>query len=149
MTTTLTPYLFFAGNTREVFGFYEKALGAKIQAMMTYDQAPKSDQPAAEGCGGPAPTGDGIMHGSLVLPGGAPLFASDTPPGMPHEGVKGFMLAVTYGSVAEAEAAFKAMAEGGQVTMPMTPTFWAKSFGMLQDRYGVMWAFSGEPVPMN
>ena len=28
MPTTLTPYLSFAGNTREAFAFYAKALGA-------------------------------------------------------------------------------------------------------------------------
>ena len=94
MPTTLTPYLSFGGNTREAFAFYEKALGAKIQTMMSYADMPTSAMPG-EGCGdSAAPSGDGIMHACLALPGGAMLFAGDTPPGRPYEGVKGAMLAL-------------------------------------------------------
>jgi PhnB protein len=146
MATTLTPYLSFDGNTREAFAFYAKALGAKIEAMMSYDDMPP--QPGGDaGCAdGPPPSGDGIMHASLTLPGGAKLFAGDTPPGMAHEGVKGVMLALQYDTIDQAHGAFHALAQGGQVTMPLAPAFWAKTFGMLTDRFGVSWAVNGEPV---
>ena len=146
MSTTLTPYLSFGGNTREVFAFYEKALGAKIEAMISYADMPASAN-AGEGCAkGSAPSGDGIMHACLALPGGAMLFAGDTPPGMPYEGIKGAMLALQYDSVDQAHGAFHALLPGGQVTMPLAPTFWAKTFGMLTDRFGVSWAVNGEPI---
>ena len=45
MSTTLTPYLSFAGKTREAFAFYEKALGAKIETMMSYADMPASATP--------------------------------------------------------------------------------------------------------
>ncbi len=146
MATTLTPYLSFGGNTREAFAFYEKALGAKIETMMSHADMPAP--PATDtGCGdGPPPTGDGIMHACLALPGGAMLFAGDTPPGMPYEGVKGVMLAIQYDSIDQPHTAFHALAQGGQVTMPLAPTFWAKTFGMLTDRFGVSWAVNGEPI---
>ncbi|MBC7938933.1 MAG: VOC family protein [Chitinophagaceae bacterium] len=146
MATTLTPYLSFDGNTREAFAFYEKALGARIETMMSYADmpAPPSGDPA---CGdAPPATGDGIMHACLMLPGGAMLFAGDTPPGMPHEGVKGVMLALQYATLDEAHSAFHALARDGQVTMPLAPAFWAKSFGMLTDRFGISWAVNGEPI---
>ena len=44
---------------------------------------------------------------------------------------------------------FEALAAGGQVTLPMAPTFWAKAFGMATDRFGVSWALNGEPLPMS
>ncbi len=89
MPTTVTPYLSFGGNTREAFAFYEKALGARIETMMSYADMPASTA-ANAGCGdGPAPSGDGIMHARLVLPGGAMVFAGDTPPGMPVAGRPG------------------------------------------------------------
>lgn len=147
MTTTLTPYLGFDGKTREAFTFYEKALGAKIEAMLSFNDMPKPATPP-EGCDGPAPSGDGIMHASLVLPGGARLFAGDAPKNVPYEGIKGCMLALQYDTVDQAQSAFHALAQGGKVTMPLAPTFWAKTFGMLTDRYGVGWAVNGEPVPM-
>ena len=54
MSTTLTPYLSFDGNTREAFAFYEKALGAKIETMMSY-----ADMPDAAGAGGDGGVRDG------------------------------------------------------------------------------------------
>lgn len=148
MATTLIPYLSFPGTTREVFTFYQGALGARIEAMLRYADMPV--QPGeGEGCAGAgAPPGDGIMHAAITLPGGAQLFAGDTPPGMPYEGVKGVMLAITFDTVAEARDAFAALSNGGQVTMPLAPAFWAETFGMLTDRYGVSWAVNGKPIPM-
>jgi PhnB protein len=152
MSTTLTPYLSFNGNTREAFKFYETALGANIQTMLSYADMPAptgpTDSAAADaGCGdGPRPTGDGIMHACLLLPGGAMLFAGDTPPGMPFDGVKGVMLALQYDTEDQAHSAFNALAQGGQVTMPMAPSFWAKTFGMLTDRFGLSWAVNGVPI---
>ena len=146
MSTTLTPYLSFNGNTREAFAFYERALGAKIETMMSYADMPAPAAPDAGCASGTRPTGDGIMHACLALPGGAMLFAGDTPPGMPYEGVKGVMLAIQYGSIDQAHDAFHALSQGGQVTMPLAPAFWAKTFGMLIDRFGVSWGVNGEPI---
>lgn len=147
MTTTLTPYLGFAGTTREAFAFYEKALGGTIQAMLSYDDMPQPATPA-EGCGdGGVPTGSGIMHAALALPGGALLYAGDTPPGVAHPGIKGVMLALQLDTVDAARTAFDALAQGGQVTMPLAPAFWAKIFGMVTDRWGVAWGISGESLP--
>ncbi|MDQ2778280.1 MAG: VOC family protein [Pseudomonadota bacterium] len=151
MSTTLTPYLSFDGRTREAFAFYEKALGAKVEAMMSYDDmpvSPQSGEGADEGCGGPRPTGPGIMHGSLALPGGAKLFAGDTPPGKKHDGIKGVMLALELDTVGQAQKAFDALSQGGQVVMPMAPSFWSKIFGMVTDRFGVCWAVNGESIPL-
>ena len=146
MPTTLTPYLSFGGNTREAYAFYEKALGAKIETMMSYADMPAMATGGA-GCGdGPPPGGDGIMHACLSLPGGAMLFAGDTPPGMPYEGMKGVMIALQYDSVDQAHTVFHALSQGGKVTMPLAPAFWSKTFGMLTDRFGVSWAVNGESI---
>jgi PhnB protein len=148
MSTTLTPYLSFGGNTREAYAFYAKVLGGKIETMMSYADMPKSPNEAdPAGCGDEQrPTGEGIMHACLSLPGGAMLFAGDTPPSIPFEGMKGVMLALQYDSVEQASKVFHALAEGGSVTMPLAPAFWSKIFGMLTDRFGVSWAVNGEPV---
>lgn len=146
MSITLTPYLSFQGNTREAFAFYQKALGGKIETMMRYADMPESAMPSG-GCGDVGvPSGDSIMHACLALPGGAMLFAGDTPPGIPYEGVKGVMLALQYDTVDQAHSAFNALLQGGRATMPMAPAFWARTFGMLTDRFGVSWAVNGEPI---
>ena len=91
-----------------------------------------------------------IMHSALSLPGGGQLFAGDKPPGKEcaaPNGFNGMGLALEYADVAAGEAVFKALAEGGNVTMPMpmAPSFWVERFGMLTDRYGVGWMVNAGP----
>ena len=135
----LTPYLAFDGNCAEAMRFYEKALGGKIEMMMTYAQSPMAEQTPAE-------HRNRIMHSALSLPGGGQLYAADKPPGVAAceggtsaGGFSGVALTLDYDNVAAGEAAFKALAEGGKVTMPIAPSFWVERFGMLTDRYGVGW----------
>jgi len=70
--------------------------------------------------------------------------ACDMPPGMPFEGHKGFSLSVQATSVDDGKKLFDALAQGGQVTMPYGPQFWAVGFGMLNDRFGVPWMVNCE-----
>ena len=42
-------------------------------------------------------------------------------------------------SDAEADRLFSALAEGGQVQMPLGKTFFSSRFGMVADRFGVSW----------
>ena len=58
----------------------------------------------------------------------------------PKEGWTDFVPDVT-----EAERVFEALAEGGQVTMPIAATFWSPAFGMCVDRFGTPWMVSAEP----
>lgn len=51
-------------------------------------------------------------------------------------------------TVDKARQVFKALSEGGQVTMPMGKTFWAEAFGAVTDRFGVPWLVNGGPKPL-
>jgi len=57
----------------------------------------------------------------------------------------GTALTLEYDDVAAGEAAFKALSEGGNVSMPMAASFWVERFGMLTDRYGVGWMVNAGP----
>jgi PhnB protein len=57
---------------------------------------------------------------------------------------EGFSLSISAPNDAEAKRVFNALADGGQVTQPLTKTFFASSFGMLADRYGVNWMVIAE-----
>lgn len=143
MSTSLTPYLTFDGNTRQAFAFYEKNLAGKIKAMWSYNDMPTT----AAGCDdAQMPRGEGIMHACLELPGGAMLMAGDSPPGMTYERISGVMIALQFDTNEQATETFHALAQGGQVSMPLSPTFWAENFGMLTDQFGVSWAVNGKPV---
>ncbi|MGE4408183.1 VOC family protein [Pseudomonas sp.] len=136
----ISTYLTFDGQAREAFTFYQQALGGTLE-MMTFAQAPNAEQ-------FPAEHRERIMHVSLKL-GDDLLMASDTLPGDtcgggPYEGIKGCSITLSPDSVAEGERLFAALAEGGQVVMPMEKTFWAERFGMLTDRFGVSWMVNCE-----
>ena len=55
---------------------------------------------------------------------------------------EGIALALEVADDAEAKTRFEALAEGGQITMPLMPTFWTSSFGMVNDKFGVGWMVS-------
>jgi len=52
---------------------------------------------------------------------------------------QGFALSLTVPSEAEAEHKFAALADGGQVQLPLAKTFFSPRFGMVADRFGVSW----------
>lgn len=133
----MQPYLTFDGNAAEALAFYASCLGGDIIASHTFGQIPAGEQPLPPG------SDQRLMHGHLVADG-LHLMASDILPGMPFDGHKGFSLSVQRQSVAEGEQVFQALGAGGTVTMPFAPTFWAKGFGMLTDKFGVPWMVNVE-----
>ena len=137
----LTPYLGFDGHCTEAMRFYAAALGGKIEMTLTFGQSPMAEQ-------FPAEHRHRVMHSVLSLPGNGQLFAADRPPGTECSGPvgsNGIGLALEFDQVAAGEAAFKALSEGGNISMPMAPSFWVERFGMLTDRYGVGWMVNAGP----
>lgn len=132
----IVPYLIFNGNCREAFSCYHQHLGGTLEAMLPFGDSPEC---------GDIPVGwkDKIMHARLVV-GSFALMASDNHPAYPYEGIKGCSISLNVDSKAEAERLFNALAEGGSVQMPLGPTFWAASFGMFTDRFGVAWMVNCE-----
>lgn len=130
------PYLFFDGRCEEALDFYKKALSAQVEMMMRFKDGPPADKPG-EGCAGPMPDGNKIMHSSFKV-GDATIMASDgMASGKPE--FKGISLALTVKSDAEAQQKFAALSEGGVVQQPLIKTFFSSSFGMVADKFGVGW----------
>ncbi|MFP4592532.1 VOC family protein [uncultured Ralstonia sp.] len=142
---SVQPYLFFEGRCEEALEFYKKTLGAKVDMLMRYKDAPPGAEPKAEQCGGVVPPADKVMHAAFRI-GDAVVMASDGMVSGKSE-FKGFSLSVDVADKAAAERTFKALGDGGQVTMPLTETFFANAFGMLVDRFGVGWMVIA-PKPM-
>jgi PhnB protein len=127
------PYLFFNGRCEEALEFYRTALGAEILMLSRFKEAPDPGmaQPGME---------DKVMHASFRV-GETMLMASDG--SCESDGkFEGFSLSITVPDEAEADRVFNALADSGNVTMPLQKTFWAPKFGMLEDRFGVGWMVS-------
>ena len=128
------PYLFFDGRCEEAIAFYKKALGAEVEMMMRFKEAPEQPPP------GTLPPGseNKVMHACLRI-NGSSVMASDgcAQGGKPK--FQGFSLSVNAKDEAEADRMFAALADGGKVEMPLGKTFFAKRFGSVSDRFGVGW----------
>lgn len=136
----IQPYLFFNGRCEEAVEFYKNALGARVEMLMRFRESPEAPPP------GTTPPGwdDKVMHASFHI-GGSLVMASDGC-GPESASFSGFSLSLAVASEAEADRAFAALAEGGQVTMPLGKTFWSPRFGMLTDRFGIGWMINTVPA---
>ena len=126
----IQPYLTFNGRCEEAIDFYKKALGAEVQMMLRFKQAPDQGmvRPGTE---------EKIMHADIKIGDGVVLLSDGmcTPGGE----FQNFALSFTVKDEAEADKRFNALAEGGQVRMPLDKTFFSPRFGMVQDKFGVGW----------
>ena len=126
-------YLFFEGRCEEAIEFYRRALGAEVDMLMRFKDSPEPPKP---GCVPPG-SDNKIMHASFRV-GATTVMASDGRcTGKPS--FQGFSLSLTVTAEAEAERLFAALADGGQVQMPLAKTFFSPRFGMVTDRFGVCW----------
>ena len=127
------PYLFFDGRCEEALEFYRRALGAEVEMLMRIKDSPDPHPPGMI----PPGSGEKVMHVSFRI-GDTTLMASDGQCGG-QPTFKGFSLSLTAANEAEAGRLFAALADGGQVQMPLGKTFFSPRFGMVADRFGVSW----------
>jgi len=124
------PYLSFEGRCEEALEFYKGAVGAKVEAVLRFKDAPP-DMPTTPD------NKEKVMHSSFRV-GDTLVLASDGRCSG-KASFSGVTLTLNADSNAEAEKLFGALGKGGQVQMPMAETFFAHRFGMLADRFGVNW----------
>ncbi len=129
-TMQVHPYLFFDGRCEEALEFYQTALGAEVVHLLRFRESPEPTMipPGAE---------DKVMHASFRI-GDSIILASDGEC-QNRPAFQGFALSLMPPDDATGERLFAVLSEGGQVVMPMAQTFFASRFGMVTDRFGVMW----------
>jgi len=127
------PYLFFNGRCEEAIDFYRRAVGAEIGMLMRFKESPEPPPP------GMLPPGSEskVMHATLRIGETTVMLSDGDCAGRPD--FRGFSLSIAAPDEAAAERVFGALADGGQVQMPLARTFWSPRFGMLTDRFGVGW----------
>ncbi len=127
---SIQPYLIFNGRCEEAVEFYKKALGAEIVMLLRFKDSPDQTMiaPGAE---------NKIMHTTLKI-GDTIVLASDgrCQPGV---GFSGFSLSLTVKTEADADRFFAALADGGEIQLPLTKTFFSPRFGMVTDHFGISW----------
>lgn len=129
------PYLNFGGNCRQAFTRYREIFGGELVLL------PMSEAPHEEPL--PPEQADMIMHAALRFPDGSLLMASDSPGGE-FQGMRDMWVSTSTADLGSAKRIFDALADGGEVRMPLGETFWSPGFGMCVDRFGTPWMVAVE-----
>ena len=124
----IQPYLFYNGRCEEAINFYRAAVGAEVTMLMRFKDSP---EPTSHGAA------EKVMHASLRIGDTTVLVSDGQCSG--QLSFQGFALSLTVADDAEAERLFAALGDGGQVRTPLTKTFFSPKFGMVTDRFGVLW----------
>ena len=130
---SINPYLNFAGNTEEVFKFYQSVFGGELSIVHF------SDTPA--GANVPPTVKDKVMHASLPIGKDNILMATDACEEMGFNLKQGnnYYVCISPDSREEADKLFNGLAEGGKVNMPLADMFWGAYYGDLTDKFGIQW----------
>ena len=125
------PYLYFNGRCEEAVAFYVRVLGARVAQLARFQDLPGTEPPPG--------AADKVAHADLRI-GATTLLASDG-----GQGDHRFSLTLSAETDAEAERLFAALGEEGAVRFPLAPTPFASRFGMVEDRFGVLWTVAHQP----
>ena len=125
----LIPNLTFDGNCREALTFYAELFDGEVGVFLPWDADTIARIPEA--------TEEHIMNGSITVNGYTILGSDQFDDAFLRAGNMSLMIELE--DVADAETKFAALAEGGQIWMPFSETFWAEGYGFCMDRFGILW----------
>jgi PhnB protein len=128
----LQPYLFFDGRAEEAIEFYRTALSAKVGRLVRFRDNPDPTT-------GTTPPGceNKVMHANLQIGKSTMLLSDGRCQG--KQKMEGFSLTLNVDSEPDADRVFAALSDGGKIQMPLGKTFFSPRFGMVADKFGVMW----------
>jgi PhnB protein len=128
----IIPYLNFNGNAKEALEFYTNALNGKVTQSSTFGEGNMAQDESMK---------NKILH-AVFESGELKFMVSDCPPGVSVNSGNQVSLSLNFTDAELIEATFAALADGGNITMPMQDTFWGARFGMTTDKFGVHWMFN-------
>lgn len=136
MTVTVTTHLNFRGQARAALDFYTQVFGGE-QTLMSYGAM---GQPEL----GVSP--DHIIWGQVVAADGFRIMAFDVRAGQDHDaGVNAFYVSLRGSSADEIQQRWAGLAEGATILQPIGPSAWSPLYGMLTDRFSVIWIVDVDP----
>ncbi|MDF5754372.1 VOC family protein [Spongiactinospora sp. TRM90649] len=138
MSITTTTHLNFRGDARAALEFYQSVFGGDL-AVVTYQDA-GSVQEESEA--------DQVMWGQVLAGDGFHVMAYDVPARLDYDrGENSFFVSVRGQSVEEVTRHWEKLSKGATVVVPMGPAGWAPAYGMLRDRFGVVWVVDVSAAP--
>ena len=129
----LELFINFDGNCREAVAFYAKVFKSEVNNLMTYGQAPPDpNYPMSES------DRDKVMYAGVPM-GGITVMFMDMPTGSPLIVGNNIQPTVSFDNKEEVERVFNELKESGEVYMELQTTFFSELYGMVRDKFGVIW----------
>ncbi|UGT68285.1 VOC family protein [Nocardia gipuzkoensis] len=130
MSVKSTTHLNFRGDARAALEFYRAVFGGALAAV-TYKDAGNVQEPAEA---------DQVMWGQVAADNGFHVMAYDVPATMAYDqGENSFFVSVRGDTVEEVAGYWEKLSDGAAIVIPIGPASWAPVYGMLKDRFGVVW----------
>ncbi|MEU0569760.1 VOC family protein [Nonomuraea sp. NPDC005983] len=130
MSVKSVTHLNFRGDARAALEFYQSVFGGDIAAV-TYKDAGSVQNPAET---------DQVMWGQVVADNGFHVMAYDVPSQMPwDQGENSFFVSLRGETTEEVTAYWEKLSFGATIAQPLAPAQWSPLYGMLRDRFGVVW----------
>ncbi|PSL52266.1 PhnB protein [Saccharothrix carnea] len=130
MSVTTTTHLNFRGDARAALEFYQSVFGGDL-AVVTYSDA---------GSVGEESEADLVMWGQVRAGNGFHVMAYDVPSRLGYDqGENSFFVSVRGDTVEEVTGYWAKLSADSTVVVPLGPAGWAPAYGMLRDRFGVVW----------
>jgi PhnB protein len=131
----LYTHLNFGGNCEEAFRYYEKHLCGRITTIMRVKDLPANVP-------GPPGSPEAVIHARMDV-ADVELIGNDVPPAH-FKPIRSSYLYLAVDSAEDADRIYAALAEGGEIGMPIAETFFATRFAQLRDRFGTLWTILHE-----
>ncbi|WP_341395067.1 VOC family protein [Arthrobacter sp. G119Y2] len=130
MSVTTTPHLNFRGEAREALEFYTSVFGGQLLVISNQD-AGSTERPEEA---------DQVKFGQVTGVNGFRVMAYDVPASVPLDrGDKPFFVSVRADSEQEVSELWDRLAEGSTIMADLAPSAFSPAYGMLADRFGVVW----------
>jgi PhnB protein len=130
MTVTAVTHINLRGTARQALEFYQSVFGGQM-AMITYQDAGNVQDPS---------DADHIMWGQVDSANGLRVMAYDVPVATPwNQGENAFFVSLRGDAEEEVALLWKKLSDGAAILRPLEKAQWSPLYGMLKDRFGVVW----------
>lgn len=130
MSVTAVTHLNFRGQARQALEFYQSVFGGQI-TLVSYQDVGNVQHPS---------DADQVMWGQVSADNGFRVMAYDVPAGKPwNAGENAFFVSLRGETAAEITAHWEKLSAGATIVQALAPAQWTPLYGMLKDRFGVVW----------
>jgi PhnB protein len=130
MSITTTTHLNFRGDARAALEHYQSVFGGDLAAVTYQDAGAVQDESEA----------DQVMWGQVLAGNGFHVMAYDVPSRMSYDQGENSVFVSVHGETAEEIVGYwDKLSDEATIVIPLGPAGWSPAYGMLKDRFGVVW----------